>query len=673
LRLRSFVKNHKNQKYNPMKTISPLFPFLAACILAQTAFAASITVTTTADSGPGSLRDAIVAASSGDVIGFDPALAGQTISLTTGQIAIAKPLTLNGPGAANLAISGNNASRIFTITAAANITGLTFENGKTSQNGGAILAATSAALTISDSVFSKNSSPFGGGALFITGAVSILRCTFSGNTVMEGNAGGAIFANNGTLTLDHSIVSGNSSVGGFGLGAGIYSAASVTVTESTISGNTIDFAGTGGGFYNAGVATFRNSTVSGNSAGEGGQGGAVYNQSGGRLATTVTILNSTIAGNAASPSGQGGGIFNDSTVSLSNSTLAQNSAGSDGSGGGIFNNGATLNVANTIFAGNTALAGPDVFGAVKSQGFDLIGNAMDSSGWTGNDLFNTDPLLGPLQDNGGSTATMALLPGSPAIDHGDPGFDPNAFTPPMVTDQRGGPRTINGQIDIGSFEADVAHFPAIDSLTAPQTLECASHQGTDGSITVEVSDSQGHSLTVQWFVNNQLAQTDQIPGTQPTTQGSSTYTATFPDGTTNITVSVTDGGAAPVTQSTSVTVGDTTPPTISSVSASPNVLSPPNHKMVAVSVSVSTTDICDPNPTSKIISVASNEPEPNEFQITGDLTLNLQAERNGGGNGRMYEIIVQSTDASGNSSTRTVTVAVPKGGETPAAPARRSR
>jgi hypothetical protein len=191
-------------------------------------------------------------------------------------------------------------------------------------------------------------------------------------------------------------------------------------------------------------------------------------------------------------------------------------------------------------------------------------------------------------------------------------------------------------------------------------------------VTVAVSDSQGHSLTVQWFVDNQLQQTDQIPGTQPTTQGSSIYTATFPDGTTNITVSVTDGGAAPVTQSTSVTVGDTTPPTISSMSASPNVLSPPNHKMVAVSVSVSATDSCDPNPTSKIISVASNEPGPNEFQIDGNLTVNLQSERNGGGSGRTYTITVQSSDDSGNSSTRTLTVMVPKGGETPAA-AKRSR
>ena len=655
-----------------MKIAPPFFSLLVACFLTQTAFSAGVTVTTAGDNGPGSLRGAVLAANSGDVISFDPALNGQTITLTTGQIAITKSLTINGPGAANLAISGNNASRIFSITAATNITGLTFENGKTTQNGGAIFAGTGVPLTISDSVFSNNSSPFGGGALFATGAVGILRCTFSGNTVTEGNGGGAIFVNTGTLTLDHSNISGNSAVGGYGLGAGIYSAATVTVTESTISGNTIEFGGTGGGFYNAGVATFRNSTVSGNSAGEGGQGGAIYNESAGRFAPTVIVINSTIANNTASPSGQGGGIYNVSTVSLNNSTLAGNSAGSDGSGGGIYNNGATVRAANTILARNTALSGPDLFGATTSQGFNVIGNATDSSGWIGTDLFNVDPQLGPLQNNGGSTETMALLLGSPAIDHGDPDFDPNTFTPPMTTDQRGGPRMINGQIDIGSFEADVAHFPAIDSLTTPQTLECASHQGTDGSITVETSDSQGHSLTVQWFVNNQLAQTDQIPGTQPTTHGSASYSATFPDGTTNITVSVTDGVSEPVTQSTSVTVHDTTPPTISSMSASPNVLSPPNHKMVAVSLSVSATDICNPNPTSKIISVASNEPGPNEFQITGDLTLNLQAERNGGGNGRMYEIIVQSTDASGNSSTRTVTVMVPKGGETPAA-AKRSR
>ncbi len=118
-----------------------------------------------------------------------------------------------------------------------------------------------------------------------------------------------------------------------------------------------------------------------------------------------------------------------------------------------------------------------------------------------------------------------------------------------------------------------------------------------------------------------------------------------------------------------VTVVDTTPPTISSVTASPNILWPPNHKMVPVRVSVTVTDACDANIANKckIVSVTSNEPvnalgdgntEP-DYQITGNLTLNLRAERSGTGNGRIYTVSVACTDASGNSSTRAVKVTVP--------------
>ena len=83
--------------------------------------------------------------------------------------------------------------------------------------------------------------------------------------------------------------------------------------------------------------------------------------------------------------------------------------------------------------------------------------------------------------------------------------------------------------------------------------------------------------------------------------------------------------------------------------------------MVPVTISAAATDICDPNPKTKIISVTSNEPGDGQYQITGDLTLNLQSERNGGGNGRVYTIVVQATDASGNATTKSVTVTVPKG------------
>lgn len=376
----------------------------------------------------------------------------------------------------------------------------------------------------------------------------------------------------------------------------------------------------------------------------------------------MTLNNSTIANNTAGTGSEGGGIYTKSgTITLNNSTLSGNSAAV---GGGVYNNGSTVNSANSIIAKNTAASGgPDFFGIIASQGYNLIGDTTDNSGETANDLINVDPQLGPLQNNGGATLTMALLAGSPAIDAGDPAFNPTAFTPPLLTDQRGSPRVSNGRVDIGAYEATAAHHPAIDSLTGPQTVECASHQGTNASISVHVSDSMGHALTIQWIVNNQVKQTDEVAANQPTSSGSATYTAVFPDGTTNVTVSVSDGQGAPVTQSTSVNVRDTTPPAITSISASPNSLSPPNHKMVAVRVSVTVIDICDAAPTAKIISVTSNEAGAGEYQITGPLTVNLQADRNGGGNGRVYTITVQASDHSGNTSNRTVTVTVPKGGK----------
>ena len=105
-------------------------------------------------------------------------------------------------------------------------------------------------------------------------------------------------------------------------------------------------------------------------------------------------------------------------------------------------------------AGNTATTGPDVYGAFTSQGNNLIGETDGSSGWVGSDLTGTiaaplDALLAPLGNYGGPTQTMALLPGSPAIDAGN-----NALIPAGVTtDQRGLSRIVNGTVDIGAFES----------------------------------------------------------------------------------------------------------------------------------------------------------------------------------------------------------------------------
>jgi hypothetical protein len=192
--------------------------------------------------------------------------------------------------------------------------------------------------------------------------------------------------------------------GNFGGGIFITTDATATIINCSVSGSS---AGFGGGIFNDAALTIANTTISGNIASE---GGGTYNNG------TLTISNSTFSGN----SGQsvGGAIFNDKgTMQVTNSTISNNSAFS---GGGILNLG-TLEIGNTIL--KTGASGGNIVtksGVVTSLGYNLSnddgGGFLTSTG----DQINTDPLLSPLQNNGGSTFTHALLPGSPAIDAGDP-------------------------------------------------------------------------------------------------------------------------------------------------------------------------------------------------------------------------------------------------------------
>ena len=144
-------------------------------------------------------------------------------------------------------------------------------------------------------------------------------------------------------------------------------------------------------------------------------------------------------------------------------------------------------------------------------------------------------------------------------------------------------------------------------------------------------------------------------------------TIPLPLGAYTSTLTVDDGKGGMASDTVTVTVVDTTPPSITSVTASPNVLWPPDHKMVLVTVAASASDLCSAAPVCKITSVSSNEPingtgdgdqEP-DWKITGAFTVNLRAERLGTGSGRVYTLTVGCTDASQNSSTKTVTVTVP--------------
>ena len=194
-------------------------------------------------------------------------------------------------------------------------------------------------------------------------------------------------------------------------------------------------------------------------------GGGILNV-GDSGSATLEVLNSTLSGNSADS--YGGGIPNvgfggSATLTVSNCTISGNSAGPFAGGGGIYNLGldggsATLRLADTIL--NTGASGTNIFNlsaTVTSDGYNL---SNDSGGGflTGTgDQMNTDPMLGPLQDNGGLTFTHALSTGSPAINAGDPNF-----TPPPTYDQRGPgyPRVVNGRIDIGAFEVQATAYAA---------------------------------------------------------------------------------------------------------------------------------------------------------------------------------------------------------------------
>jgi hypothetical protein len=432
---------------------------LLLCVFVTAAHAATITVTNTNDSGPGSLRQALMITNDGDTINF--AVTG-TITLTSGGLPINKNITISGPGAVQLSIDGNQALLVFGVFPgkAATISGLTVMNAQSGiLNDGTV--------TVTNCVLSGNSND----GLSNYGVATVSSCVLTGNLyhglysyqgettvsncVVSGNAGGGLFndvpfgpnnsvSGRGSMTVSDSIISDNS-------GPGVWNYFFLTVLNSTLSGNSAGNAIDGGGilsgtFKSPGGVIVINSTISGNSASGGGGGIAIYY--GG-----LTVVNSTISGNSAE--GEGGGIANYiGGVQVANSTISGNSAAS---GGGIYNVagqfGGTIEISNTIF--NAGALGENIFnnrGMVTSHGYNI--SSDDGGGLLigPGDQINTDPLLGPLRNHGGPTLTHVPLRGSPAIDAGDP-----SFTPPPDHDQRGACflRVFGPGIDVGSVETQL--------------------------------------------------------------------------------------------------------------------------------------------------------------------------------------------------------------------------
>jgi len=399
---------------------------------------ATLTVTSTGDSGAGSLRQAILDAASGDTIEF--AVTG-TITLTSGELAISKSLTIKGPGSSHLTISGNNASRVFVNTADATIAGVAICNGNSGAGpGGGVM--NTGILTISSSVVCLNRT----------------NSSFPG--------GGGIF-NQGTLTLADSTVSGN---------------AAFTTTP-------FDFVD-GGGISNFGTLIVTGSAISGNWASD--TGGGIYNQG-----TALTLVNSTISGNFAGDttnegSGAGGGIrhvTNTGTLTLTNSTIVGNISRQ---GSGIFST-----VAGRILMTNTIIAKNLFGGNCLASVLTSLGNNLDSDGTcnltaTG-DLRNIDPMLGPLQNNGGPTLTHALLAGSPAIDTGDDTAAPH-------TDQRGVLRPQGLASDIGAYEFHDTLSPncALASLSR-QWVRISVRDGGSGLASIALVEAHNVDVSIPRF------------------------------------------------------------------------------------------------------------------------------------------------------------------------------
>ena len=453
----------------------------------------------------------------------------------TGDLDLTGTLTIEGAGQDQIILDGDSADRVFDVRPAANITvsGITIRNGDPGQSaeGGGIAIALGAGLTLSNSLVTANTALKGGGIKSL-GKLSLSNSTVSSNhgdgilndhgqatldnVDVKGNLGGygVLNTTQGSLSFTGGEVSGNQNGGvyntvatavltninvlnntGAGGVANVGSATSrLTMTGSLVKNNSSST--NGAGIRNDGaqnIADIRNTTISSNHATA--LGGGIFNfgimaltantidnnqaRAGGgvdHFGGTLSMTNVTLSGNAASDNG--GGLYNRDSATLLNVTFTANTANGLNTGGNLFNDTASISIKNTIMANSDADGNCfNSEGFVTSLGNNLDGGNTCSFTGTG-DQINIDPKLGPLQNNGGSTFTHALLTGSPAIDHAN-----NTGCP--KTDQRGNSRPADGDAngtaicDIGAFELNGIAPTFTSTATATSTSTPTAQQPPD--------------------------------------------------------------------------------------------------------------------------------------------------------------------------------------------------
>ena len=495
------------------RLVSVLAATIGLSMLAPTlAQAATFRVTTTADSNDEactatlcSFRDALAAAGSATANTATVVVPAGTYKATMlGGNGVFDPegaFTIQGAGAGQTIIDGNQLGRVFALYGQITMTGVTVTGGKAPDTGcacgGAFEVRQGGALTLINSIVEGNSAPYGDG-------------------------GGIDVDSQSTGVLQDDLITQNTAVGA---GGGVHvEAASVTggslqMTDTTISGNTTSGSANGGGLDNQGSTTAQNVTFAGNSSG--GSGGAIMNESTG----TLSLDSTTIAGNLSG--GTGAGIDNAGTA-------------------------ANLAVQNTIVADGCV-------GTLTSHGHNLDSGKTCGFTQTG-DVAGVNPRLAQLAQNGGPVPTVALLAGSPAINAGN-----NAACP--ATDARGIARPQGGVCDIGAYE----YAPPTLSLGSP-TGVAATTATVQGTITPNLRDTTYHfNYGTTTAYGYSTASTDVGSGTAavPVT---APLTGLLPNTTYHYELLATNGdGTSTTADGTFTTLPATTqtPPRLSAVGQSP--------------------------------------------------------------------------------------------------------